>query len=104
MAQPQLAPGKKRYSVSLNVATVERFQGLVKDLHLGITVSDLVEDTLLKTSDLFQQAKDQGSLSLSDLFTLVGKQMDLPDEKGGKPNDKNGEKAKSGKKDVKRGA
>ena len=78
---------KKRYQISLTVANFDRFQSLADEMGMPPgTLSKALDDCVKDLSDLFQTAKDQGSLTLSDLQRLMGKQMDLAieiDKKGG---------------------
>jgi hypothetical protein len=86
MAIPWIPEGKKRYTLTLTIAHVDRFQTLVKRLGLPPnTMSNAVDDLIGSLSDTFQTALDKGSLQLSDLFRVMGKQMELIEE-GGKPN------------------
>jgi hypothetical protein len=69
---------KRRYSVSLTPAIVERFQSLCKQLGMPpSTMSGACEDALKTISEVFQMAKDKGSIELSDLYRLQGQQMEL---------------------------
>jgi len=69
---------KKRYNLTLTPAVVDRFQGLCKQLHLPpSTMSNAVDDLLDNVSDTFQAAIDKGSMELSDLMKLMGKQLEL---------------------------
>lgn len=78
MSKPHLAPGKKRYSVSLTQKRVERFQSLCREFGLPpSTMSGALDDTLQGLGDMFQDAKDRGTMNMSDLFRLMGKQFDL---------------------------
>ena len=68
---------KKRYYVTLTPGRVERFQDLCKQLHLPpSTMSNALDDMLDSISDTFQTALDKGSLELSDLFKVMGNQME----------------------------
>jgi hypothetical protein len=81
MAESRLAAGKKRYNLSLTVTNVERFQTLCKRLGMPRnTMSNAVDDLINSVSDTFQTALDKGSMELSDLFKLMGKQMELIEE------------------------
>lgn len=85
MAKSILAAGKKRYNLTLTSAHVDRFQGLCKRLGFPRnTMSNACDDIICNLSDTFQMALDKGSIELSDLFKVMGKQMELIEE--GKPN------------------
>lgn len=69
---------KKRYALTLTPAVVERFQGLCKRLNMPpSTMSNAVDDLLDNISDTFQLAIDKGTIDLSDLMKVMGKQMEL---------------------------
>lgn len=69
---------KKRYNVTLTPSVVDRFQGLCRQLNLPpSTMSNLCEDSIRNVSDTFQLALDKGSMELSDLFKVMGKQLEL---------------------------
>jgi hypothetical protein len=70
--------GKKRYHVTLTPAIVERFQSLCKEFGLPPqTMSHAIDDCLRDLASVFQTAKDQGKFDLSDIFKLMGKQVEL---------------------------
>lgn len=78
MAQSRLAAGKKRYSVSLKQVNVERFQSLCKDFGMpSNTMSNALDDTLQGLCDMFQEAKERGTMNISDIFRLMGRQVEL---------------------------
>lgn len=69
---------KKRYNVTLTPAHVERFQRLCKRLNLPpSTMSNAIDDLIDNISDTFQAALDKGSIDLSDLMKIMGKQLEL---------------------------
>lgn len=73
-----ISKNKKRYYVTLTPAHVDRFQGLCKRLNLPpSTMSNALDDMLDNISDTFQMALDKGSLQISDLMKVMGKQMQL---------------------------
>jgi len=78
----QLTPGgKKRYSVTLTPANVERFQALATDIGMPPSaMSHAIDDFLRDMCEVLQTGKDQGRLDLSDIFRLMGKQMELHEE------------------------
>lgn len=81
MRKDGIAEGKKRYQLTLTVVNVDRFQGLVDRLGLPKnTMSNAVDDLINNLSDTFQLALDKGSMELSDLFKVMGKQLELIEE------------------------
>ena len=73
-----ISANKKRYNVTLTPAVVERFQGLCKRLNLPpSTMSNLCDDSISSVSDTFQMALEKGSLEISDLMKVMGKQLEL---------------------------
>lgn len=81
MAKLWIPEGKKRVSLTLTIANVDRFHALCKRLGMPRnTMSNAVDDLINSVSDTFQTALDKGSMELSDLFKLMGKQMELLEE------------------------
>lgn len=78
-----ISKNKKRYNVTLTPAVVDRFQSLCKKLKLPpSTMSNLCDDAISNVSDTFQMALEKGSIELSDLFKVMGKQFEqLEDNK-----------------------
>jgi hypothetical protein len=69
---------KRRYSVTLTPSIVSRFQALAKELGMPPSVmSAAFDDTLKGLIDVFQTAKEKGSLDLSDMKRLMGEQLEL---------------------------
>lgn len=88
MAQPTLGPGKKRYSVSLRQANVERFQSLCRDFGMpSNTMSNALDDTLHGLCEMFQEAKERGTMNITDIFRLMGRQVEQLLEEERKDND-----------------
>lgn len=78
MARVWLAPGKKRYSVTLTESKVDRFRSLCSDVGLPpSSMSALCDDAISGMSDVLQTAKDQGTIGLKDIFRLMGSQIEL---------------------------
>jgi len=78
MAKSSLAPGKRRYSLSLTVSNVDEFQKLAKEFGMPQNqMSITCDDAIREISGLFQLAKSQGKFTVKDLFTLMGQQMEL---------------------------
>lgn len=81
MARVIIPAGKKRVMLTLTTANVDRFHTLCKRLGMPRnTMSNAVDDIINSVSDTFQTALDKGSMDLSDLFKLMGKQMELLEE------------------------
>lgn len=73
-----ISKNKKRYNLTMSPVVVERFQTLCRKLHLPpSTMSNLCEDAISNVSDTFQLAVDKGNFQLSDLFKVMGKQLQL---------------------------
>ena len=75
-----ISKSKRRYSVSLTPAVVERFQLLAKSVGIPTTISNLCEDALLQTCTLLQVVKETGKFSSDDLRKIMGTQMQLIEE------------------------
>jgi hypothetical protein len=103
MAKPVIAAGKKRYSVTLTEATVERFQALVKQTGVAASITSICDLAIESTANQLQIFKDNGTIRISDIFNLVGQQMDLIEDEGRKNSDEKRKTAEVGKKSVKRG-
>jgi len=72
---------KRRYSVSLTPANVNRFQSVCKKLGLPpATMSNAFDDMLCDLSATFEAAIEKGSMELSDLFKVMGKQLELKEQ------------------------
>lgn len=70
--------GKKRYTLTLTTSVVDRFQLLCKDFGMpAATMSNVANDALHEVANVFQVAKEQGKLDMSDIFRLMGKQVEL---------------------------
>lgn len=87
MARVWLAPGKKRYSVTLTEAKVERFRSLCVAVGLpSSSMSALCDDSISGMSDVLQTAKDKGTIGLGDIFKLMGSQIEMMIEEERKEN------------------
>lgn len=76
MAQPTLGPGKRRYSLSLTSARVDRFKNVCKRLGLpAATMSNALDDVLDVLSETFEMAIDKKQMKISDLINLMGKHI-----------------------------
>jgi hypothetical protein len=103
MAKPVIAVGKKRYSLTLTQAKVERFQTLLKQTGMAGSMSSLCDQALESTSDQLQIFRDNGTIKISDLFNLIGQQMDLMEDERGKTGEQKREKTSISSKGVKCG-
>jgi len=73
-----ISKNKKRYQVTLTPSIVDRFQGLVDEIGLPpSTMSMAIDDFLKDMSEVFQTAKDSGTMRISDIFKVMGKQVEL---------------------------
>lgn len=74
---------KRRYTVTLTPANVDRFQKNCKKLGFPLSTMSLACDEIIKElCSTFETAIEKGTLQLSDLFKLMGKQMEfIEDEK-----------------------
>lgn len=73
-----ISKGKRRYSVTLTPSVVDRFQTLARELGMPQSVmSAACEDALKGIAEVFQIAKDKGTLDVKDLRRLLGQQMEL---------------------------
>jgi hypothetical protein len=78
---------KRRYSLSLTPANVERFQRVITRMGLPLgTMSLACDDVIRDLAQTFETALDKGSFTTSDMLKLMGQQMELleADEKEGK--------------------
>lgn len=69
---------KKRYQVTLTEETVKRFQALAEKLKMpkGI-MSTVLDDALESVLDSMERfAAKGGKLTMADLFTAIGEQID----------------------------
>lgn len=93
MAIGKLAPGKKRISITFTEANVERFQKLTKKMGLALTLSNLCDQAVESTTNELQILFDKGTIKMSDIFNLIGRQMDLIQEDNKTERSKKDEKA-----------
>lgn len=103
MGTPVLAPGKKRYSVTLTQANVDRFQTLLKQTGMAGSISTICDSAIESTASQLQIFKDKGTIRIGDLFGLIGQQMDLIEDERRENYDQKREKAPRRSKVAKRG-
>lgn len=76
------SPGKKRYQVTLTEETVKEFLQLAEELRMPQgTMSSILDDALLNVTQTIQKLKGKGRVTFGDLFSIVGEQMALMEEK-----------------------
>jgi hypothetical protein len=74
----QLTNTKRRYSVSLTPANVDRFQSLLKRLKLPpSTMSAVIDDNIRSMCGTFQTALDKGTKGITDLFKEQQQEFEL---------------------------
>lgn len=84
---PTLGPGRKRYSITMTQANVERFQSLCRTVGLpATTLSRVCDDAVVEVSNIFDTALQQGKFDLQDIFRIMGKQVELLIEEERKEN------------------
>lgn len=77
MGRTYTAPGKKRYQITLTIATVERFRRLEKAMGMPApTMSLLLDEALEKTTSSIEKFREKGSATFVDLFHMIGEEMD----------------------------
>lgn len=81
-----LAKGKRRYALSLSETTVERFHAICEKMKLpSSTMSQAADDLLRDLAGVLEAAYSKGNFTITDLFTEMGRQMELlQDEERGK--------------------
>ena len=76
-----ISKSKRRYSVTLTPANVDRFHALLSDFSLPpAAMSTAFDETLNDLSDALQAARDEGQLSNRILWRILGKQERKSDE------------------------
>jgi len=82
MAQAIVGPGKKRITITVTESVVTRFQTICKETNLPpATLSRAIDDFLKGIVDVLETARRSGKFTISDMFNMMGKQMELlPEE------------------------
>ena len=76
-----ISPKKRRYNVTLTPANVDRLHAIMKKIGLPpSTLSHFIDDQLPTLAATFEAAYLKGSMEISDLFVLLGNQMQLLEE------------------------
>jgi hypothetical protein len=97
MGKSNIAPGKKRHMLTLTESYVKRFQNLCRDIGLPpATLSNALDDSLKVLVDSMEMARKGGRFTVTDMFTMVGQQMELLQTEG-MENGNKGRNAKVGK-------
>lgn len=74
---------KRRYTVTLTPANVDRFHAVSKKLGIPPSaMSSAIDDFLIDISNVLQVGIDEGEIGIKDLARLFGKQLDLINEEG----------------------
>lgn len=83
MATPK---NKRRYTVTLTPANVDRFHALLDDFGLPpAAMSRAFDETLIDLADALQAGRDEGQLTNEILWRLLGKKkVSMKNEKGAK--------------------
>lgn len=69
---------KKRYMFTLTAERVEKFRALVKEVGLPpATLSNAIDDFVRDMTEVMESAKQRGSFTIRDIFTAMGKQVEL---------------------------
>jgi flagellar biosynthesis/type III secretory pathway ATPase len=72
----RIPEGKKRYSVTLTIDDVTEFQSYVKEYGLASgTLSLAADDMVREMNKMFRRAKETGKLTIGDLFTILGENV-----------------------------
>lgn len=73
-----IGKGKRRYSVTLTPANVDRFKAACAKLGLPeSTLSRCCDDIIRDTCGIFEEAIRKGNIGIEDLFRVMGQQMEL---------------------------
>lgn len=73
-----LGKGKKRVMMTLTVANVERFQRLASEFNLPSNqMSKTCDDTIREMCEMLEKTKEAGTLTVEDLFRLMGREVQL---------------------------
>lgn len=75
---------KKRYQVTLTEETVVRFQSIIEKMKMpkGVMSTVLDESLLSVTESMEKFVSKSGKLTIGDLFTAIGEQLDKITEEG----------------------
>jgi hypothetical protein len=76
-----ISKNKRRYSVTLTTASVDRFQGLCKQLGYPSTaMSNILDKSLDEVSDTFQMALEKGTITIEDLKRVSGQKIEQAEQ------------------------
>lgn len=97
----RIAPGKKRYALTLTVANVDRFRKLLNEMSLPASVmSSALDDALVSLTDTMERLRacheDTGRITMGDMFRAIGEQLNegVPEHEEWKPKPKKSAPAK----------
>lgn len=78
MALPMTGPGKKRIMITVTESVVTRFQTICKETNLPpATLSRAIDDFLKGIVDVLETARRSGKFTISDMFNMMGKRLEL---------------------------
>jgi hypothetical protein len=90
MAQNRIPAGRKRLTITVDEKKLNRFLSLCREFGMpNTTVSSVCNDALHEIANVLQAAKTQGTFGITDVFKLMGKQVELIMEEERKSNDQN---------------
>lgn len=77
MAISKIPEGKKRYQITLTEEKMIRFRKITSELRLPRNyISQLLDEQLDGLSEMLESVKERGTFTLTDLLTLIGKQIE----------------------------
>lgn len=72
-----ITKGKKRYQITLTQETVEEFQALAEEMNMPRgTMSNILDESLLKTLKAIKKFRARKSATFADLFAVIGEELD----------------------------
>ena len=73
----RVAAGRRRYQVTLTESRVTQFQEVAKALGMPQSImSTVCDDAISQVLKVFMKAKEKGTFTFTDLFTMVGEQIE----------------------------
>lgn len=92
---------KKRYQLTLTEENVNRFQAIAEQLKMPkSTMSSMLDESLAALVKNMEKWMAQGKVTMVDLFTTIGEQLDELSQEGKQDDQKQPEKKKSRKPDT----
>jgi len=90
MAKIKIPAGRKRIAITVDEKNLNRFLSLCNEFGMPrTTISSVCNDALHEVANVLQAAKSQGTFGISDIFKLMGKQVELIMDEERKNNDQN---------------